>query len=184
MGATSKNQKSWIYFSSRKIIHSDSYLKNLLHMSNLILWTNYILWSCSTLKFWLTLNEFSRQNQDFKNRQLHPSDQTDGWILLFFRFHRACYTWPPNACAPHSRDHLPLCLEFQTLTRKRWKSIKRTGEGSKKNKNASKKKYPHKYQNKNWFASKKIFPWTSMELSKISTWYTHQKKNKICIKKK
>ena len=30
---------------------------------------------------------------------------------------------------------------------------------------------------------KKIFPWTSMELSKISTWYTHQKKNKICIKK-
>ena len=133
MGATSKNQKSWIYFSSRKIIHSGSYLKNLLHMSNLILWTNYILWSCSTLKFWLTLNEFSRQNQDFKNRQLHPSDQTDGWILLFFRFHRACYTWPPNACAPHSRDHLPLCLEFQTSTRKRWKSIKRTERWFEKN---------------------------------------------------
>jgi len=53
----------------------------------------------------------------------------------------------------------------------------------KTNKNASKKNIPISIKIKIDLHQKKVFPWTSMELSKISTWYTHQKKIKFASKK-
>ena len=57
------------------------------------------------------------------------------------------------------------------------------GEGSKKIKTHQKKQIPISIKIKIDLHQKKIFPWTSMELSKISTWYTHQKKIKFASKK-